>query len=404
MSTRKPSNKLKRLEAQALHTIRRDAMIDSGNRILVAVSGGPDSMALLLCLHRLAPILHCDLAVAHLNHRIRGKEADGDEAFVRGIAGGLGLPYFSETIDVSERAAASGQNLEQVAREIRYKFLNRTARKAGAGKIAVGHNQNDQMETVLFRFLRGSGIEGLTAIHPVVEGYVIRPLLESTRDSILRYLRQNECGYREDASNSDMRHSRNRIRHELIPYLEKHFNPQLSRTVSREASLMREVWDYIHSQAQQIFKNSFRRVEGGIALAIPAIQAMHPALQREVLRCAIKQCIGHLKGIARDHIEAALSLCLHSQSGGRIHLPHNHAAIRQFDELLLVRQTTESSCIFRYELNVPGYCHVGEAGGGFRAEICGVPQGDKPGKSRNCAFFDASVLSDTLIIRSRAEG
>ena len=404
MLIKKPSAKLTSLEIRVLGTIREYTMLVPGEHVIVAASGGADSTALLLCLHALMPVLDCSLTVAHLNHRLRGKEADGDEAFVRRMSASLGLPFRSDVIDVKEYAVSARQNLEQAAREKRYDFLRRTAANEGAQKIAVGHNQNDQAETALFRFLRGSGIEGLSAIHPVVEGRIIRPLLECSRGSVLEYLKQRDCRYREDSTNTDLSFSRNRIRMELIPYLEKNFNPKLSRTIAREALLMRETWAFLNSRAFETFEGMYRSVNGGIALKIEEILALHPALRKQVLRCALRYCLGSVKGIALNHIDSLLSLCGRSQSGGRIQMPRNVVALRQFDELLLLQGMPGLHAGFHYELEVPGKRYVPESGATLHAEICRSRKYLTEKVKSTRASFDPSVLQKPLVIRSRIPG
>jgi tRNA(Ile)-lysidine synthase len=405
MLTGRPTAKLDAFETGVLETIRAYAMLAPGEHAVVAVSGGADSIALLLCLHALAPRLGCDLRVAHLNHCLRGKEGEEDEAFVRHLSAELGLPYETESIEVQAEAAAAKQNLEQAAREKRYDFLRRIAEKTGRQKIAVGHTRDDQAETALFRFIRGSGIEGLSAIHPVVDGRVIRPLIECSRESVLQYLKLRECGYRNDSSNADLRYSRNRIRRELVPYLEEYFNPNLVPTLAREALLMRETWDLVHSQAVQAYKRIGHPIDDGISMKIAAIEALHPALQKQVVRCALRHCLGSLRGISLVHIDAVLSLGGHSQSGGRILLPHNAVALRQFDDLLLLRSAPGLCPGFSYELEVPGYCYVAEAHAAFRAEIC-KPQERSimAGDYAIRAFLEPSALKSPLIIRSRMAG
>jgi len=391
------------LEQRVLRTIRAYAMIAPGERVLVAASGGADSTALLVCLCALAPVLGCELTVAHLNHCLRGGEADGDEAFVRRLSGDLGLPLVSEAVDVGAAASAGGVNLEAAAREARYAFLYRAATRAGAQKIAVGHNRNDQAETALFRFLRGSGIEGLAAMRPVADGRVIRPLLECTRGRILDYLRLRGAGYREDSSNGDLRYRRNRIRLELVPYLERHFNPRLAETLARGSAQMRDAWDFLGGRAREAFAQLSRPEPGGCSLDVPAVRALHPALQREVLRCALRHTRGNLKGISCAHIEAVLALCRAGRSGGRVLLPRNGTAARQFDRLLLGRPPAEPAG-FSYALPVPGSCYVAEAGTAFRAEVLPGGRPDAAGAPGARAWFDLSVLESPLIVRSRVPG
>jgi tRNA(Ile)-lysidine synthase len=404
MPIQKTLRKLEFLEARVLRTIREHGMIRPRDRVLVAVSGGADSMALLLSLHALRPILDCDLDVAHLNHSLRGPEGDGDEEFVRRTSGELGLDFHSETIDVRGRAERGKQNLEQAAREVRYAFLQRIARKLGANRVAVGHNRNDQAETILFRFLRGSGVEGLSSIHPVIGRQLIRPLLDCPRERILQYLDKRRCAYREDASNRDMTYSRNRIRLELMPYLEQHFNPGLAKTVAREAATMRETWDLLHSLAEKSCDTISRPVDGGIALSVAAARELHPALQKEVLRSALKRVRGDLKGIGRVHVEQVLRLCHQGGGGERVRLPRETAAIRQFNELLLLCPQPGTSPEYSYDLQVPGRCRIPEARAEIHAEIFSGPRQYREGEHRHRAYLDPSALHTPLTIRSRLPG
>jgi tRNA(Ile)-lysidine synthase len=380
-------------------------MLAPGEHVVVAVSGGSDSTALLRCLYSLAPKLHVSLTVAHLNHRLRGSEGNDDEEFVRRMAADLGIPFISEAIDVRRLAAAGKRNLEELARDARYDFLRRTAHCVGAQKIAVGHNQNDQAETVLLRFLRGSGLHGLSAIHPVVDGLVIRPLLECSREKILEYLKQLGACHREDSTNLDFQHRRNRVRQELMPYLEKNFNPGIVQTLAREACLARETSALIESQAQQAFEILHQQIEDGISLPIRDLLGLHPALQKQVVRFALKKCLGSLHRVATLHIESILALCRVKQSGRRIRLPHGNVALRQFSNLLLLKHDLPSGSSFTYELAVPGRRLVPEARAEFSARICSTPSpSEMKGKSSSQAFLDPSVLPELLTIRSRAPG
>jgi tRNA(Ile)-lysidine synthase len=306
MPVTKQSDKNFPLEIRVRKTIQNHKMIAPGEHVLVAVSGGADSVALLLCLKTLASELHLSLTVAHLNHRIRGLEGDADEDFVRSLSSNLQLPFVSEIIEVKQQAEATKQNLEELARRTRYDFLRRTAQRVSAGKIAVGHTLNDQAETVLFRFIRGSGMEGFSAIHPVLEGLVIRPLLDCSRDSILEYLQKKGANHREDSTNKDLQHTRNRIRRELLPYLEEHFNPQLVATLSREALVAREAWSFIESHALRAFESLHsRHGDAGILLDAKGLLELHPALQKQVLRRALKECLGSLRGISKAFYRSA---------------------------------------------------------------------------------------------------
>ncbi|HYK89481.1 MAG TPA: tRNA lysidine(34) synthetase TilS, partial [Acidobacteriota bacterium] len=287
--------KLLPLETETERTLVKYNMLLRGDSVVVAVSGGADSMALLHCLHRLTPRWDLKLCAAHLNHRLRGRESDQDAEFVGSACRELGIPLHSEVAEVGQEAAARKRNLEEMAREIRYEFLRRVARRSGAQKIALGHTLNDQAETVLIRFLRGSGSEGLSAIHPVVDGVIVRPLLGCSRDKILKYLKIRGLCFREDSSNRDLAIRRNRVRHELIPYLEEHFNPRLIETLAASAELAREVAGYLESQATSVFGSLQNQENRGVAVQVERLRELPRALQKSVVRLAIRTCRGNLR-------------------------------------------------------------------------------------------------------------
>jgi tRNA(Ile)-lysidine synthase len=363
-------------------------------------------MALLHCLHRLAPRWELILSAAHLNHRLRGEESDRDEGFVRDTCAKLGVPFCSEVVDVGERAAAAKQNLEETAREVRYEFLRRAANQVGAQKIALGHTLNDQAETVLMRFLRGSGTEGLAAIHPVVDRLMIRPLLECTRGNILEYLTIREIPFREDSSNSELRFSRNRVRRELIPYLERHFNPRLADTLAREAGLAREVAGYLEAQARSVLESIRIRDGEGLALPVRRILELHPALQKWVVRFALRECRGDLRGITARHIDAVHALCRPLHSGRRIKLPGGSVAARQFGNILFMEREPSPQPGFSYSLPIPGWCFVAEAGLEFSTAVVeSRTNTDRSiGLGEFRAVLEAASLPSVLTIRSRRPG
>jgi tRNA(Ile)-lysidine synthase len=228
--------------------------------------------------------------------------------------------------------------------------------------------------------------------------------LDCPRESILQYLETRQCAFREDSSNRDMTYSRNRIRLELIPYLRRHFNPGIADTAAREAAAMRETWDLLRSLAEKSCDEISRPVDGGVALPVNAVRTLHPALQKEVLRCALKRVRGDLKGVGRVHIEEVFLLCAGDRSGGRVLLPHNTAAVRQFGDLLLLCPRPENASAYSYELHVPGHCAIPEAGAQIRAEISSEPWQPLDGEHRYRAYLDPSTLHTPLTIRSRLAG
>jgi tRNA(Ile)-lysidine synthase len=393
------------LEIQFRKTIERFQMLAPGDHVLVAVSGGADSTALLICLHKFASVFPLSLTAAHLNHRIRGAEADEDQEFVSRMCADRGIPFVSEQIEVKQEAAKAKQNLEEYARTARYDFLRRVADRVKAHKIAVGHNLSDQAETALFRIIRGSGLEGLSSIYPVVDGIVIRPLLECARDSIRQYLKDLNVPFREDSSNTDLRHARNRIRRELMPYLEKSFNPRLAPILAREACLTRETWSFIESLAVEACQNIHSRIENGLLLKIDGLLKLHPALQKQVLRQALKELLGSLRGIGSVHIQSILSLCTTGQSGDRMPIPHGCIAVRQFDSLLIMNMPISASPSYSSRLEIPGECPVREIAAAFRCRTCSAPDLKTMKENRSTqAYLELSRLPQFLMVRSRMPG
>ena len=198
-------------------TVRRRALIERGQHVLVAVSGGPDSVALLALLHRLAASWRLTLTVAHFNYGLRGTESDGDEVFVVSLCRKLGVPLHVRKLSVGRRGR--GNSFQAEARRLRYEALETIARECGADRITVGHTADDQAETVLLWMLRGAGLAGLSGMPPSREGGIVRPLYDVSRAEVLAYLRVEGVQYREDSSNAKPRYLRNRIRHEVLPVL-----------------------------------------------------------------------------------------------------------------------------------------------------------------------------------------
>jgi tRNA(Ile)-lysidine synthase len=325
---------------QVLKTISRYNMLGSRDpaagavRVAVAVSGGPDSVCLLHAFAELAPRLGLTLSVAHLNHKLRGAESDEDEAFVAALAEKLGLPFHCEQADLSTIASTSNRNLEQEARRARQAFFVQLRSKGFVDVIATGHTRDDQAETVLFRFLRGSGTAGLAGILPVTKQGIIRPLLDVSRAEILEYLNTRAIAWREDRSNLDFRFARNRIRHKLLPELARDWNPNIAAALAQVADLAFEeelVWG---GSIEDRFQKTFISWNGGFDAEVAKLTRLRRASTRRLIRRAIRESKGDLRGIEFSHVEAVLELVGQSSGEGRLSLP-GLAAIRSFGWLRL---------------------------------------------------------------------
>ncbi|OGG45900.1 MAG: tRNA lysidine(34) synthetase TilS [Candidatus Handelsmanbacteria bacterium RIFCSPLOWO2_12_FULL_64_10] len=265
-------------------------MFRPGETVLVAVSGGPDSVCLLDLLFRLREALGIRLCVAHLNHRLRGQASEADARFVARLSKKMDLPCEVGVCDVGALSRAEGRSPEDGARQARLRFLEEARRRVGASRIALGHTQSDQAETVLLRLLRGSGRGGLGAMRPVRDGVWVRPLLSVSREEVGRYLALRGLPFRRDATNRDVRFTRNRIRRDLLPRLRRDYNPDVEGVLARTASVLAEEEAWLEGVVQRAFVRARRpSPPGKIVLDVQRVLGYHLALQRRVIRRALAE-------------------------------------------------------------------------------------------------------------------
>jgi tRNA(Ile)-lysidine synthase len=376
------------LEQSVLRTVGVQRLLTQGQKVVVAVSGGPDSVALLFILHRLAPALELELHVGHVNHLLRGAESDAEEEFVRELACELGLPCQIRRQETEKAAASSKANLEDYARRMRYAFLFELADGCGSSLVATAHTANDVAETFLLKALRGAGISGLAGIYPtqpnvMADGSVVnvvRPLLGVSRAQILSYLTRYGRTFREDSSNRDLAFDRNAVRHELIPWLERRFNPEVVEVLGRTARLLREVEDFLEPILEAAFQQSRTGGEDeAVSLAVEALLAAHPLVQREGVRRAVREQKGDLRDITYQHVEDVLALA-RGQSGTEAHLPGGVRVRREFDRLVVGSPTPRIE--FSYELSIPGDVYISEIGRRVTAKRVSLQTPPRPGAIR----------------------
>ena len=305
-------------------------MFAPGDRVAVAVSGGADSVCLLHVLLDLAPRWDLTLSVLHVNHNLRGDASRADSEFVRSLAVGLNLPFTLHDLDLS----ASPGNLEQSARNARLDFFHRHLASGLATRVALGHTRSDQAETVLFRFLRGSGATGLAAIRPVTERGIVRPLIEIDRSEIVRFLRDRTIPWREDSSNATFEFARNRIRHQLLPQLTREWNPALAETLAHTADLSLAEEAYWQTEIDRLAGLHLTRRGPAMLISAAALAALPLAAARRLVRHAILLVTGGQQASHFRHIAAVLELAARPQGTGRTQLPGLEVR-RSFDWLRL---------------------------------------------------------------------
>ena len=307
-------------------------MLPSGGTVLCAVSGGADSMCLLAWLLELGPKYGCAVAAAHYNHGLRGAQGDADEAFVRDWCAGHSVPFYAGRGDVASAAKEHGWSIEEAGRNLRYAFLSETAEQIGALRVATAHNRGDNAETVLLNLIRGTGLTGLSGIAPV-RGIFVRPLLDTPRQEIEDYLAGRGIPHVEDRTNTDPAHTRNRIRHEVLPLL-RQLNPRVEEALVQTAGVLRQEDTYLHTAAERVCRQVEWRGESA-ALERKALLELPAALQGRVVRSMLDLLQISKKDIGARHIRAVLDLVRRSGPTAQISLPRGVVAKNDCDFFVL---------------------------------------------------------------------
>ncbi|MBS3756837.1 MAG: tRNA lysidine(34) synthetase TilS [Desulfobacterales bacterium] len=341
--------------------IRDRDMLRESQSVLVGVSGGADSVALLYSLCALSSIHDWQIGIAHLNHGLRAKASDRDARFVEGLANQLNLSYYNRKSDLHAKCQQEGMNLEEGGRKARYEFYHEIADRVSFDKIAVGHQREDAAEQVLLNLLRGSGPEGLGGLAPVA-GRVIRPLIETPRAEIERFLQDQSLSYCTDESNLDQRYTRNRIRNRLMPELAS-YNPRITQTLNRLAKVMREESEWIEDLLQPAFERALLRHEPErcvLELSAAVLLSLPVAARRRIVRRAVFEVKGDLRRIACRHIEDVLSVSATPGRSRQIHLPGQVRVLCSRDRVRFAREkkSLRSSALYGKKLETIPFAYT----------------------------------------------
>ena len=391
------------LADRVLRYIRRHDLIRAGDRVAVAVSGGADSVALLRLLLELRSELGVVLAVVHFNHKLREPDAGLDEQFVAALTRAHQLEFHCESGDVKKHAAAHQLGIEAAARQLRYEYFERLLAQAGLNRIATAHTLDDQAETVLLKIVRGAGTRGLAGIYPQIslagQCSIVRPLLASPRKDVLKYLSDIGQDWREDGSNRDLRFARNRVRHGVLPRLERSLNPSVRESLAEAAEIARGDEEYWTAKLAQVLPSLWTVSETEGVLKLPNFSAHALAVQRRVLRMACETL-----GLRLDfkHVEELLSLADPDgpKSAG---LPDGWTAIREKNRIRIspAPKSSELSSDYEYVLSIPGEATVAETGTRFQAML--VPLAGEQGYNPE-HLLDRESVGTQLKIRNWRAG
>ncbi len=416
MSIRRPAHvRQPALVTTVARTLRDRRLCEPGQSLLVAVSGGPDSVALLRALAALAPSWRLSLAAVHCNYGLRGRESQRDEAFVRRLCARLRIPCHVHRVSDAVRKGRPTGSLQPWARELRYRLFSEVADREGLDRIAVGHTADDQAETVLLWMLRGAGTTGLSGMPAMREGRIIRPLLESTREEVLRYLEFEAQPFRTDSSNRHGLYRRNRVRREVLPVLAS-LNPAIVRTLAKQADLLAEDDVYLHARTvEALCQVGTRLVSGAHELNRSRLAVLPVALQRRVVREVLREVSGLGTTPTWASVSMVLTRLVHGSSRGAVTVC-GAVVRREYDRLVVSArhavspQPTPSRSVgvsvVRLGRQAGATLRWAPTGQTIRLRMVGRSERGRawPTESRACAVLDADRVTPQFRLRSWEPG
>jgi tRNA(Ile)-lysidine synthase len=397
------------LEQRVFDFIRQHRLLSANERLVVAVSGGADSVCLLHILVRLKERLKIKLHIAHLNHQLRGAESDADADYVADLARNLGIPATIERRDVNGYQKRERLSPEEAAREVRYRFLAEVAGATGAQAVAAGHTRDDHIETILMHLIRGAGTRGMRGLQPST-GWpsktggliVIRPLLEVSHQETEDYCRQHRLTPRLDASNLSLSPLRNRIRQQLMPLLQG-YNPGIAEALLRTGRIAGDDIDFLDRETARLWNKIARQEGEAIILDRPKLDRLPSTLKRYLLRTGAEKLLGSAKDIEMRHIEEMMAL-LGKPAGKRLNLPGGLTFATGYDEYILTLDLAGLSPLPELEgetkLKIPGQTEFS----GWRVGAAIIEPEEITEKDDFTAYFDLAKTGDRLTVRGRRRG
>ena len=325
------------MKNKVLDTIKKYNLIETKDKIVLGVSGGPDSISMLNILNEIKNELNFEIYVAHMNHMIR-KEAEDDENYVQEYCTKNNIQFFVKRVDVVQIANTNKIGTEEAGRKVRYEFFEEVMKNVNANKIAIAHNKNDKVETIIMNLLRGSGISGLKGIEPIRDNKYIRPLIECKREEIEQYCEENQLNPRIDKTNFENDYTRNKIRNIVIPYIKKEFNPNIIETIDRLSQVATEESDFIDKQTNKIYQNLLiEKDENQIVLKLKEFNEQEKVIKSRIILLVTKQLMGSTQGIEKIHIEDITKLCSNN-IGNKFLTPNKNIKFLVKDKKLYIRR------------------------------------------------------------------
>lgn len=398
---------LKKVEAY----IKQYHMIEEGDRIVLGVSGGADSISLFFVMLELCKKYNIEMVVVHVNHGIRGEEAAADERYVISLCEQHGILFECIHADVRGLAKSERMSEEEAGRNVRYEAFKNVAERYACNKIAVAHNLNDVSETVLLNLFRGTGMKGLAGIEPV-RGNLIRPLLSVRRSEIEDYLKKRGIPYQQDATNFEEDYTRNKIRLNIIPYAEKEINERASEHIANSAGILSEAGAFIDSEAEKLYKRTVSDSEGGCEIDITPFEQAPAILKKEVIRKVLFRVAGKQKDIEMTHVEMVQELFVRG-AGKKADLPYGMEAVNQYQKVVVKKkEEMRDEAIREMQVAIPGVTIIPESGMRITCELINMDENNRAEleklilnkKNNYTKWFDYDKIKNAVLARYRKTG
>lgn len=385
---------------KVIDTIEKYNMLSFSDHVLVGLSGGPDSVCLLLTLNQLKSKYNLKISAIYIDHGLRPSDVPKEIEFCKKFCDDLNITFYSHSVNVKEFAIKERINLQEAARILRYATFDQISINIKADKIALGHNADDQAETVMMRLLRGAGPAGLSGIPPVRKK-IIRPLIEIERTEIEEFLKKNKVNFVLDPSNANTKYMRNKIRHILMPAIKK-ISPQATKIISKTADIIREENDYINvSVTKALMRLMSRKTDQKVELFCNPMEILNIVILRRALRVAIDS-VKDLKGIEFDHIEEIIRLIKKGKPGDRIYLPKGIRAIKGYSTIIITSEPPQK--LSTYQIDMPKEISIKEISMTLDIKELSIGEIQDYGNGKNLIYIDAEKIKFPLIIRPRKEG
>ena len=395
---------------QIKNNIMEKGLLEQGNKIIVGLSGGADSVCLMKVLLELKDEFNLTLFAVHVNHGLRGLEADNDQSYVEELCKDWGIPLKTYSVNIKALGKKLGLSEEEAGRVARYKLFNKVLKNTDSHYIAVAHNRDDQAETIMLNILRGSGLDGLCGM-AMKQGKIIRPLLNISRKQIIEYLENNKIHYCTDSSNSSSEYARNRVRNELFPEIKRLFKVNPVNQLYRLSVLVGEDRDLL----EQVSRDSYDAVvlsddDDAVILSAAGLRTLSNAIVKRIIRLAWERINKSRKNIESVHVDQIITLCQNNRTGKKVTLKNGIEVLLSYDRLIFTKAGKKYVKPYSYPVDIQGFTEVKELAATLEAKILSENEISQLGdftivnESSLIQFFDLDRFDGEIVVRSRLEG